>query len=320
MRRQAIKLSLVAAVALAAAAVYQFESGAATPAGAHSAAHSATRDSTSPFVQSHIGTLPDGQLRAEGNTLVLNEALIARFEYYLTAVGERPLPQIYAEIERNIQQELALSPAAAAEAKRIFRTYIEFKTATQSLPTVSADDKQMLSAIRNRFEAERTLRARYFSAAESAALFGSNDFTADDALARMEINANPQLSAAQKRAQLAELDANLPAEVRAWRAPQASVDALQAAEQEARARGASAEELFAVRAKLVGAESARNLAALDQENAEFERRVNAYKAEKDKILANTQLSEPERVASIEGLRNREFKSNEQFLLHAYEQQ
>lgn len=320
MRSQAIKLSLVAAVVLAAAAVYQShtEDSAATTFSNATAAPS--RDGHSPFVQSHVGTLPDGQLRAEGAKLVLNEALIARFEYYLSAVGERPLPHIYAEIERNIQKELVLAPAAAAEAKRIFRTYIEFKTATQSLPTVSADDKQMLSAIRNRFEAERTLRARYFSAAESAALFGSNDFTADDALARMEINANTQLSAAQKQAQLAELDANLPAEVRAWRAPQASMDALLAAENEARARGASADEMLAVRTRLVGAEAARNLAALDQENAEFERRVNAFKAEKAKILANAQLSEPEQLASIEGLRNREFRENEHFLLHAYEQQ
>ena len=319
MRSQAIKLSLVAAVVLAAAAVYQSATGEPHASAAESALQSPNTTSE-PFVQSHVGTLPDGQLRAEGTKLVLNEALIARFEYYLSAVGERPLPQIYSEIERNIQKELELAPAAAAEAKRIFRTYIEFKTATKTLPTVSADDKQMLTAIRNRFEAERTLRSRYFSAAESAALFGSNDFTADDALARMEINANPKLSTAQKQAQLAELDANLPAEVRAWRAPQASMDALQAAEQEARARGASAAEMLAVRTRLVGAEAARNLATLDQENAEFERRVNAFKAEKDKILANVQLSEPERLASIEGLRNREFRENEHFLLHAYEQQ
>ena len=120
-------------------------------------------------------------------------------------------------------------------------------------------------------------------------------------------------------AQLAALDANLPAEVRAWRAPQASMDALEAAEKEARARGASAAEMLAVRTRLVGAEAARNLAALDEENAEFERRVNAFKAEKDKILANAQLSEPERVASVDGLRNRDFRENEHFLLHAYEQ-
>lgn len=319
MRRQAIQLSLVAAVVFAAAAVYQSQSDDAALASATDSERGTAHNGSAPFVQSHIGTLADGQLRAEGNKLVLTEALIARFEYYLSAVGERPLPQIYAEIERNIQKELELAPAAATEAKRIFRTYIEFKTATKSLPAVSADDKHMLSAIRNRFDAERTLRARYFSAAESAALFGGNDFTADDALARMEINANIKLSAAQKQAQLAALDANLPAEVRAWRAPQASMDALEAAEKEARARGASAAEMLAVRTRLVGAEAARNLAALDEENAEFERRVNAFKAEKDKILANAQLSEPERVASVEGLRNRDFRENEHFLLHAYEQ-
>lgn len=319
MKRQAIQLSLVAAVVLAAAAVYQSGRGDSQD-GAAEATGQTSPSSSFPFVQSHVGTVLDGQLQAEGSQLVLNEALIARFEYYLSAVGERPLPEIYTEIERNIQKELALAPAAATEAKRIFRAYIEFRTATKTLPKVSADDKQLLAAIRNRFEAERTLRARYFSPSESAALFGSNDFTANDALARMEINANPNLSVAQKRAQLAELDANLPAEVRAWRAPQASVDALQAAEQEARERGASAAELFAVRSRLVGAEAAHNLAVLDQENAEFERRVNAFKAEKNKILANSQLSESERLASVEVLRNRDFRENEHFLLHAYEQQ
>lgn len=319
MKSRAIPIGLVAAVVFAAAAVYQFQSDDGATTDANAVATNTPHRSAQPFVPSLTGTLIDGELRAQASQLVLNEALIARFDYYLSAVGERPLPQIYAEIERNIQKELELSPAAATEAKRIFRTYIEFKTATQSLPAVSANDKEVLRAIRNRFEAERTLRARYFSAAESQALFGSNDFTADDAMARMEINANPQLSAAQKQTELAALDANLPPEVRAWRAPQASMDALQAAEKEARARGATAAEMLAVRTPLVGAEAARNLAALDQENAEWERRVNAYKAQKTTILGNTQLSEPERLASIDGLRNREFKSDEQSLLQAYGQ-
>lgn len=318
MKSRAITIGLVAAVVLTAAAVYQFQSENSAEAGVTDTANGKTLDASGSFVQSHVGTVPDGQLRADGATLVLNEGLIARFEYYLSAVGERPLPQIYAEIERNIQKELELSPTAAAEAKRIFRTYIEFKTATKSLPTVSADDKQVLSAIRNRFEAERTLRARYFTAAESAALFGSVDFSADDALARMEIANNKQLTAAQKQAQLVELDARLSPEVRAWRAPQASMDALLAAENEARARGASAAEMLAVRTQLVGAEAARNLAVLDQENADWERRVNAYKAEKSGILNDATLSEPQRLASVENLRNRDFKPNEHFLLHASE--
>ena len=63
-----------------------------------------------------------------------------------------------------------------------------------------------------------------------------------------------------------------------------------------------------------------HLVEADRKTPEFERRVNAFKAEKAKILANAQLSEPEQLASIEGLRNREFRENEHFLLHAYEQQ
>lgn len=319
MKSQAIKIGLVAAVVLTAAAVYQSQSDHTDDVAAMDAAHTSGQPQSSPFAASFVGTQIDGQLLVKGGQLELSEALISRFDYYLAAVGERPLPKIYEEIERNINTELALSPAAATEAKRIFRTYIEFKGATKSLPVVSADDPAPLRAIRNRFEAERTLRARYFTAAEVTALFGSNDFTADDAMARMEINANTQLTAAQKQAQLAQLDASLPPEVRAWRAPQASVDALQAAESEARARGASAAEMMAVRTALVGADAARNLAALDEENAAWDRRVQAFKAEKTAIASNAALSEPERLASLDRVRERDFKPNELFLLHASEQ-
>jgi lipase chaperone LimK len=319
MKNRAKPIGLVAAAVIAAAALYQYQSDNSDGVAAMDATQAAVQSSGNTFAASFVGTQIDGQLLAKGGQLELSEALIARFDYYLAAVGERPLPQIYAEIERSINTELALSPAAAAEAKRIFGTYIEFKGATKSLPAVSADDPAPLQAIRNRFEAERALRARHFTAQEVAALFGSVDFSADDALARTEIKGNQQLTEAQKQAQLAQLDAHLPPEVRAWRAPQASVDALEAAEKVARARGASAAEMLAMRTNLVGSEAARNLAALDAENAAWDQRVQAFKTEKYAILANAALQEPERLASLDRLRERDFKPNELFLLHASEQ-
>jgi lipase chaperone LimK len=48
-------------------------------------------------------------------------------------------------------------------------------------------------------------------------------------------------------------------------------------------------------------------------------RVQAFKAEKNTILANIALSEPERLASLDRVRERDFKPNELFLLHASEQ-
>ena len=71
MRRQAIQLSLVAAVVFAAAAVYQSQSDDAALASATDSERGTAHNGSAPFVQSHIGTLADGQLRAEGNKLVL---------------------------------------------------------------------------------------------------------------------------------------------------------------------------------------------------------------------------------------------------------
>ena len=65
MRSQAIQLSLVAAVVFAAAAVYQSQSDDAAQTVATDSASGTAHNGSTPFVQSHIGTLPDGQLRAE---------------------------------------------------------------------------------------------------------------------------------------------------------------------------------------------------------------------------------------------------------------
>ncbi|MBK6907287.1 MAG: hypothetical protein IPH08_09415 [Rhodocyclaceae bacterium] len=86
-------------------------------------------------------------------------------------------------------------------------------------------------------------------------------------LKRLEIERNKSLSAAQRKAQLSELDARLPADVLAGRAPDAKHHGLADAEREARARNASDAELLALRTERVGAEAARQLAELDREEA-----------------------------------------------------
>ena len=272
--------------------------------------------SSGSFAKSLEGSTPDGQLKADlGGDLVLSEALLERFDYYLSTLGERSLEEIRAEVGRQIDAEF--SPKAAGEAKRIFGQYIEFKMALQPLP-IEAAKQDPVATIHARTAAISSLRARYFSPAEISALFGRNDLLQADALKRLEIERNKSLSAAQRKAQLSELDARLPADVLAGRAPDAKHHGLADAEREARARNASDAELLALRTERVGAEAARQLAELDREEAVWKSRINAYLQEKTRLLGVVGMAEVDKEVEVEKLRQRSFKGGELLRLGAYE--
>lgn len=321
MNSQAIRWGLGAAAILVVAAVYQMQSGSKAPAGIDSTAFNhgiPVASDPGAFAKSLSGTIPSGSVRADGGELVLEPGLIDRFDYYLTTVGERAFADIKAEIERNLQQELHLNPQAAAEAIRLFRAYMEFRHAVDALPVIALTRDNSVEVARQRIEGALALRGRYFTPAEATALFGLGDTLTSDALARLAIESNSQLSPAQKRAQLAELDTKLPPQVREWRAPQNRMDNLIDAENSARARGASDAELLQIRTEIVGAEAARAMAATDQEEAQWQRRVVAYKAERDRLLAEARWSEAEREAQVQSLRERTFNANDRKRLEAFE--
>lgn len=321
MKTQAIRLGLGAAAVLVAAAVYQMQAGSKAPGdpdhpGFNHGVPVAT--DAGAFAKSLSGTIPSGSVRADGGELVLEPGLIDRFDYYLTTIGERSFADIKAEIERNIGQELSLNPQAAAEALRLFKAYMDFKHAVDALPVIPLTRENSVDVARQRIDAALGLRARYFTPAEATALFGIADTVTRDALARLGIENNTQLSPAQKRLQLAELDAKLPAQVREWRAPQTRMDTLIDAENEARARGASDAEIFQIRAQLVGADAAKAMAATDQEEAQWQRRVAAYKLERDRILADAKWSPAERELEVQRVRERTFNESDRKRLEAFE--
>ena len=83
------------------------------------------------LARTFIGTTPDGVLANQGQDLVLSPDLIRRFEYHLTAVGERSLAQIREAIVKDITAEL--NEKGQKEALRILDAYLKFKTALGSV-------------------------------------------------------------------------------------------------------------------------------------------------------------------------------------------
>lgn len=268
------------------------------------------------FARSLDGTVPDGAFHNGQGDLVLGEALLDRFEYYLTTLGERSLLEVRNQIDREFDKEL--KPADAAAAKHLFGRYLEFKRALAALRPVAAAESDPVAAVRRQQQELQAIRAKNFTPLELAALFGEGDRLDADALARIEIQRDPTLTPGQKQEQLAALDAQLPARIREGRAPDAKHHGLMEAEAAAKARGASEADLFKLRAEWLGAGAAERLAAEDREEAAWRQRIHAYLTEKNRLMAQAGLAEADRQTQIQRLREQAFNAEERLRLGAYE--
>ena len=261
-----------------------------------------------PFAPSLQGTRPDGAVHvAPDDSVVADAQLIELFDYYLSTVGEKSPAAVRAEIERALDR--TLRPAAAAAAKRVLTRYIAYR---QALAGLQADRRLAgpdAAALKRRLNALRSLRAQYFSQREIAAIFGREDAANADALARMEIRDDRTLSAQQKQARLAALDAGLPADVRSAREAPLKIVRVQEEAERLRAGGAGEEDVFRLRAQAFGADAAQRLADVDREEAAWKRRIDAYLAERRGLRDE---------AEIAALRSRMFSADEQRRLPAYE--
>jgi lipase chaperone LimK len=261
------------------------------------------------------GTTPDGAAVATaGDVLVLDPGLIRLFDYYLTTVGERPIAAIQAQVDHDLDGRLGAH--AARQAKDLFARYVAFKTALKAQRPAQASGRSV-DILRAGLHRMLALRAAYFDAAESQALFAPQDAEADLALARMDIEQDAGLTDAQRQARLAALEARLPASVRAEREAPLAVVHLEEAAQQIRAQGGSEDDVYRMRAAATSPEAANRLADLDRDEAAWKARIAAYQSARAAVLSS-QGDDGDHAAAMNALRNRLFTPDEQRRLAAYE--
>ncbi|MGE5450520.1 MAG: lipase secretion chaperone [Acidobacteriota bacterium] len=277
----------------------------------HDAPRAAPSESTQAAIGGHEwtrsfqGTTPDGQLSSStGRDLVLSPDLIRRFEYHLTAVGEKTQAQIRAAILADIAAEL--NDKGQKEAQRILDAYLKFKTALGSVAQPRMTEING-TALAQHFKSIRDLRALYFQPSEIQALFGNTDEYDDYTARKLAIVQNKGLSATEREAQLTRLKDTLSPENRANIEQPVIHLTLAAREEQARREGATPEAIQQIRTNLVGADAAKRLAALDQEEAAWKARIQQYKA----ALA----ADPSQAQQLRGTL---FTPQEQLRLAAYE--
>jgi lipase chaperone LimK len=250
------------------------------------------------------GTEPDGQVHQAGGQLLLGPQLLHRFDYWLTTYGERPLDAIEADVRHDMAKDL--NAEALAQAMSLWKAYVAFKAELARLPALPSGTLEAAS-LAQQVQAVRAVRARHFTAAQVQALFATGDADDDLALARLRIQQDTTLTAAERTRRLTEVQSRLtPAQREAEAAPllhQTVRDAVEAA----RARGADAAEVLAIRTRLVGPEAAARLAALDDAEAAWQTRVQRY----HHLLQH----DPQEAAAHKAA---QFSETEQLRLAAYE--
>lgn len=271
-----------------------------------------------PFVKSLEGTRPDGDAKAvAGEALVVDVALRNLFEYYLAAVGEKSIDDIRAETERELDRKL--KPAIASQAKQLLGRYLDYKRALLELEKNAQLAGNASATVRARIDAMQQVRSRYFSAVENAGLFGFDDAYDLDAVARMEISQNAALTAAQKQARIAALDAAMPAALREAREAPMAVVRLEESVVKMRQGGASDDEIYRMRAAAISPEAAARLAEVDRDESAWKSRIDVYLGERRNYLAaNPALDEQTRESALAQLRQNRFSQDEQRRLAAYE--
>lgn len=243
---------------------------------------------------------PTGQAATGLHDPLLSAELRHQFEEMLLEAGEADSP---AELKHKLAALVARRfPATlATRAMALMERYVDYRVALGRIaaPADAGDPRALRAAL----EARQRVRERYFSPEEGEALFTKEEAALDRfTIARLEIERNPGLTAAQKQAALREARQELGEGQHALRA--ASIEHMAVASQTAAfdAQGISEQARHAQRSALYGENAAQQLAQLDREEKDWQDRLSRYAA------ARSQASHP---AQLQQLREQLFTAQEQ---------
>jgi lipase chaperone LimK len=256
------------------------------------------------------GTDVDGALRVgPDGKLKLDPSIIAFFDYFLSASGEESDAAIRARIEAAIRERL--DGPAAAEAIALLDKYLAYREAarTMRVPPGTEDDPAA------RLASVHKLRREQFGEEAASALFGDEELEGALAVERSRVMKDVSLSPEERAAKLQEIESRLPEEAQRARAEATKPLAQRAEEEAMRAGGATDEQIRQQRVASVGEDAADRLEALDRERAEWKRRVEAFRSERDR-LAGRYADEKERQAAEDRLLETSFSAEERLRVRA----
>ena len=184
---------------------------------------------------------------------------------------------------------------------------------------MASDERLAASAdLGRRLQWIRELRRAHFGAALASTLFGDEEQATELAIEQRRIAGDASLTEREKRVELDAIEARLPAAERRAQDRERRAAATRGGGSALRARGGSDAELRAMREATVGADAADRLEARDRRRAEWEARLDEFRAARDTVLADGALDPEARQAAIEDLLARRFDARERIRVRTLE--
>ena len=206
----------------------------------------------------------------DGNFIPARTAL-RTLNYFLSATGEESDAAILARIQSYIEHNL--QPPADQQAREFVDKFLDYREQGRSFREVVSLENL---SVEEQAERLKVIRREMFGDEVAQQLFGDEEKMLDLSIEKRKIVLDESMPEAQKSERLAEIEAQLPEEIKLQRAESAAP--LKAAEDvmSMRVRGDSEEDIQAYREKVLGIQAAERLKILDRERAELNARVDAY--------------------------------------------
>ena len=233
------------------------------------------------------------------------------FEAMLLQAGPMATPEL-------LKQRLAalvpqhFSGALAAPAQAMLERYVDYRVALGQLKAPA--DANDPGALRQALDMRQALRQRYFSPEENTALFAQDAALDRYTVARLEVQRNGQLTAAQKKAALQELLSELTPAEQASRSDALAHVGVAAQTANFDASNTSAQERYLQRKLAYSDAVAQRLANDDAQERDWQTRLGLYAS----ALAGTASGQGDLAQGqkLQKLREQLFNSQEELRLDA----
>ena len=281
----------------------------ATPAtaGNRSATSGESRNRELPLDNTVDGVAIDGAIRVDMNgNLVFDRDLRRFMDFFIGLTRSQDDEDAMRERMRQAMAEQEVPEAIREDVMDALGRYLDYREAAGNLETrVGEVSPEQTRHVLNQL---KQLRRSHLGEAMAEGFFGREQRRIENQLARQRIENNPDLSAGEKRERLLDLEEKLPEHVQRVRERSRTYTSLHEKTRRMREEGASDAEIHALRSRELGAEAADQLAELDEERSQWQRRLERYQREKERIRPNDSLTEADRRQALEKLRSEHFDS------------
>lgn len=247
-----------------------------------------------------------GDLNVDANTRGALDVLLA-------SLGNPPRAAELQGLEEALRR--AMPGEAATQAMALVRRYAGY-TGAAAADSAGQQAPTTLEELKTLLDKTIALRRKHFDAATAQALFGAEEALSRHALAVQAIEADPQLSYAEKTARIKALREQLPPEAASQEAPETLATSEMADKINAlRQQGATAAQIEQVRQRYLGTDAAQSLGEMEAERARWESRYQAFLQQK-KALGATGASDMN--AQVEALLRQHYSDEELLAARAYD--